>query len=53
MRLTQKGEESVSRVLDKLHDADDEITKALGGEQKEREMIELLEKISEIIRNKQ
>lgn len=47
--LTEKGEETAAKLYRKLDAANDAIT-ALLGAQKEAEMIELLEKVTEYIR---
>ena len=49
LSLTEKGEDASQRILEKLHFADGVITDAIG-EEKERELIELMDKISQIIK---
>lgn len=48
--LTQKGEDASRRILEKLRFADGVITDAIG-EKTELELIELMDRISEIIKN--
>ena len=50
LALTEKGEESARLVLEKLHHADGILTRTLG-EEKEKELIEAMQKIAEIIEN--
>lgn len=47
--LTEKGEECARRILEKIKEADAVITKTLG-EEKEREMVREIEKLTEVIR---
>ena len=47
--LTDKGKECAERTLKRIHDADAVITETLGKE-KEREMVKVLESLSETIR---
>lgn len=49
LSLTEKGQDAAQRVLEKLRFADGIITDAIG-EKKEQELIELMDKISQIIK---